>query len=160
MVRWHQRLNEHEFEQTAGDSEGQGSLVCCSPWDCKESDTTEQLNSNNDPAARPAGDPAIRYSSPQLLSCPKLSNLSSTGSPLVVQWLGFNVFTVIAWVQSLVGDLRSFKSHSEVKKKKKNLPSSSSRHYGEEAMYPCCILSKCLTHRIHHHDKLFKVTKE
>ena len=34
--------NEHEFEQTAGDR-GQGSLVCCSPWCCKESDTTEQM---------------------------------------------------------------------------------------------------------------------
>ena len=118
MVGWHQRLNEHEFGQTAGDSEGQGSLACCSPWVCKELDTTERLNNNSDPAARPAGDPAIRYSSPQLLSRPKLSNLSSSGSPLVVQWLGFNVFTVIAWVQSLVGDLRSFKLHSEVKKKK------------------------------------------
>ena len=33
MVGWHHLLNEHEFEQTPGDSEGQGSLVCCSPWD-------------------------------------------------------------------------------------------------------------------------------
>ena len=32
MVGWHHRLNRHEFEQTPGDSEGQGSLVCCSPW--------------------------------------------------------------------------------------------------------------------------------
>ena len=31
MVGWHHRLNGHEFEQTPGDSEGQGSLVCCSP---------------------------------------------------------------------------------------------------------------------------------
>ena len=37
---------EMNFEQTPGDSEGQGSLVCCSPWDCKESDTTKQLNNN------------------------------------------------------------------------------------------------------------------
>ena len=36
MVGWHPRLNAHEFEQTPGDSEGQGSLVCCSPWGCKE----------------------------------------------------------------------------------------------------------------------------
>ena len=35
----HHWLNVHEFEQTPGDSEGQGSLPCCSPWDCKESDT-------------------------------------------------------------------------------------------------------------------------
>ena len=37
------KLNEHEFEQTVGDSEGQGSLACCSPWGHKESDTTQQL---------------------------------------------------------------------------------------------------------------------
>ena len=43
MVGWHHRLNGHEFEQTLGDGEGQGSLVSCSPWGCKELDTTEQL---------------------------------------------------------------------------------------------------------------------
>ena len=32
MARWNHRLNGHEFEQTLGDGEGQGSLVCCSPW--------------------------------------------------------------------------------------------------------------------------------
>ena len=47
MVGWHHRLNGHEFEQTPGDSEGQGSLACCSPWGCKVSDTTEQLNNSN-----------------------------------------------------------------------------------------------------------------
>ena len=46
MVGWHHWLNGHEFEQTPGDSEGQGSLVCCSPWDCKELNMTEQLNKN------------------------------------------------------------------------------------------------------------------
>ena len=44
MVGWHHRLNGYEFEPTPGDGEGQGSLVCCSPWGRKESDTTEQLN--------------------------------------------------------------------------------------------------------------------
>ena len=43
MVGWHHRLNGHEFEQTPGDSEGQGSLACCSPWGHKESETTEGL---------------------------------------------------------------------------------------------------------------------
>ena len=47
MVGWHHWLNEHEFEQTLGDSEGQGSLACCSPWGCKESDTTEWQNNNS-----------------------------------------------------------------------------------------------------------------
>ena len=44
MIGWHHQLNGDEFEQTLGDSEGQGNLMCCSPWGCKESDTTEQLN--------------------------------------------------------------------------------------------------------------------
>ena len=43
MVGWHHQLNGHEFEQTPGYSEEQGSLMCCSPWGHKESDTTEQL---------------------------------------------------------------------------------------------------------------------
>ena len=40
MVGWHHQLNGHEVEQTPGDSVGQGSLVCCSPWGCKELGTT------------------------------------------------------------------------------------------------------------------------
>ena len=44
MVGWHHQLNGHEFEQTSEDDEGQGSLVFCRPWGCKEVDTTEWLN--------------------------------------------------------------------------------------------------------------------
>ena len=46
MVRQHHQLNAHESEETLGDSEGQGSLACCSPWDHKDSDmtVTEQQN--------------------------------------------------------------------------------------------------------------------
>jgi len=40
IVGWHHQAYGHEFEQAPGDSEGQGSLVCCSPWGCKELDTT------------------------------------------------------------------------------------------------------------------------
>ena len=47
MVGWHHWLNGPDFEQTPGVSEGQGSLVCCSPWGHKGSDTTEWLNINN-----------------------------------------------------------------------------------------------------------------
>ena len=47
MVGWYHRLNGHEFEQTPGDNEGQGSLACCSPWGRKELDMTEPLNNNN-----------------------------------------------------------------------------------------------------------------
>ena len=49
MVGWHHQLNGHEFEQTLGDNEGQGSLsflVCCNLWGCKESYTTGLLNNN------------------------------------------------------------------------------------------------------------------
>ena len=47
MVGWHHQLNGHEFEQTLGDAEGQGSLACCSAWGRKEFDTIERLNNNN-----------------------------------------------------------------------------------------------------------------
>ena len=46
MVGWHHRLNGHEFEQALGDSEGGGSLVCCSPWGRKELDRAERLKNN------------------------------------------------------------------------------------------------------------------
>ena len=44
MVGWHHRLEGHELEQAPGLGDGQGRLACCSPWDRKELDTTEQLN--------------------------------------------------------------------------------------------------------------------
>ena len=44
MVGWHHQLDGHEFEQASGIGDGQGSLSCYSPWDHKESDTTERLN--------------------------------------------------------------------------------------------------------------------
>ena len=44
MVGYHHRLDRHEVEQALGVGEGQGSLACCSPWDCKELDTTNQQN--------------------------------------------------------------------------------------------------------------------
>ena len=47
MVGWHHRLIGHEFEQSLGDGEGQGSPVCCSPWGHKESDMLERLNNSN-----------------------------------------------------------------------------------------------------------------
>ena len=43
-IGWHHLLDRHEFEQAPGVGDGQGSLACCSPWCCKESDMIEQLN--------------------------------------------------------------------------------------------------------------------
>ena len=44
MVRWHHRLDRHEFGWTPGVGDGQGGLACCNLWGCKQSDTTERLN--------------------------------------------------------------------------------------------------------------------
>ena len=56
MVGWHHRLSGHEFEQAPGDGKGQGSLVCCSPWGHKESDTMEwQRNKDYDLRIREDG---------------------------------------------------------------------------------------------------------
>ena len=44
IVGWHHGLNGHGFGWTPGVGDGQGGLACCGSWDCKESDTTEQLN--------------------------------------------------------------------------------------------------------------------
>ena len=54
MVGWHHRLNGHEFEQALGVGDGQGSLVCCSPWGCKELDMTEWTTTNH------PGGPAVK----------------------------------------------------------------------------------------------------
>ena len=48
MVAWHHWLNRHEFEQASGDSEGQESLTCCSPWGRKQLDMTKQLNNKDE----------------------------------------------------------------------------------------------------------------
>ena len=47
MVGWRHQLNGHEFEQAPGDGEGEGSLVCYSPWGHKESETTERLSNRS-----------------------------------------------------------------------------------------------------------------
>ena len=76
MIGWHHQLNGHELEQIPGDGEGQGSPVCCSPWGCRESDTTEWLNNSNTAAATPAK---------SLQSCPTLCDPidgSPPGSPV------------------------------------------------------------------------------
>ena len=41
MVGWHDHFNRHEFDQTPRDGEGQGNLVSCNPWGCKESEMSE-----------------------------------------------------------------------------------------------------------------------
>ena len=52
MAGWHHRLNGHELEQALGDGEGQGSLMCYSPWGHKGSDMTEQPSNNKGDGGR------------------------------------------------------------------------------------------------------------
>ena len=75
MVGWHHQLNGHEFEQTLGDSEGQGSLVCCSPWGCKELDTTERLNNALFPPA------VLLFISRSIISLPSQEALAAPPLP-------------------------------------------------------------------------------
>ena len=53
MVIYHHRLNGHKFGQILGDSEGQGNLACCSPWGCKESDTTDLVTEQQQKVIHP-----------------------------------------------------------------------------------------------------------
>ena len=62
MVGWHHQLKGHEFEHTLGDSEGQGSLACCSPRGRKESDTAEGLNNNKRNKGDVPGGPVVKTS--------------------------------------------------------------------------------------------------
>ena len=86
MVGWHHQLNGHEFEQTQGDGEGQGSLACCSPWGHKESDTTQRLNSNNHLLV--SHSPSSKQWTKSVL--PPLCSLSAAGafSPAIISYLG------------------------------------------------------------------------
>ena len=75
MVGWHHRFNGHEFDQTPWDSEGQGSLMCCSPWDHKGLDMTERLNNNRNHTL-----------CPELGKCPK--HVSWTDLAHCQAWFG------------------------------------------------------------------------
>jgi len=55
MAGWHHRLNAHEFEWTLGVGDGQGGLVCCDSWGCKELDVTEWLNWTDTPTKKKLG---------------------------------------------------------------------------------------------------------
>ena len=79
---WHHQLNGHEFAKTPGDSEGQGSLECCSPWGHKELDETYWPNNNQQHT--------------------QLITSSALNSPLIYNWLILSsldlVFCILVWV--------------------------------------------------------------
>ena len=90
IVGWHHWFSGHEFEQTLGDSEGQGSLRCCSPWICKESDTAERLNNNLVTMSgrnEVLGTRPSRRSGPQLIPGPGRSHMLLNNDACVPQLL-------------------------------------------------------------------------
>ena len=72
MVGWHHRLNGYEFEQTPGESETQGSLVCCSSWDHKELTLLSDWTTTT------------TFFMVQI-TCPNLTSILTTGKPWL--WL-------------------------------------------------------------------------
>jgi len=100
MVGWHHRLNGHEFEQTPGDSEGQESLVCYSPWGRKESDTTWQLNSK-------WRGPSVNKSAlgPQKSSCGPESTREGRAETRLKELLGFTEISPLPCGWSPLGSL-------------------------------------------------------
>ena len=66
MVGWHHQLNGHEFIQTLGDSEGQGSLVCCSSWGLKEQQ--QSGGAHPPPATESMREQLLDYSSDNALT--------------------------------------------------------------------------------------------
>ena len=78
MVGWHHRPDGHEFDQATGVGNGLGRLACCSPWGCKEADTTEHLSTDTT---------SVQFNS-VTQSCPTLFNpmdCSTPGLPVLHQ---------------------------------------------------------------------------
>ena len=97
MIVWHHWLNGHEFEQSQGDSEGQGSLVCCSPWGHKESDATELLKNHNKVLLSRWESFAFQVPIAQLRKI-KLHTLKWQGRQL--KWTNYTELMVSTWKQS------------------------------------------------------------
>ena len=89
-MRWLEGITDsgHEFEQILGDSEGQGSLACCSPRGCRESDTTEWLNNNTELGIRTLKSNMILASKNSRISSPQISFLKKN-KPLIRQNFSF-----------------------------------------------------------------------
>ena len=101
MAGWHHRLNGHEFEQTLGVGDGQGGLACCSPWGCKELDTTEWLNWSELKWIFPLVEHKVSQQDPV-----SLADSGDPGSASLVAQLVKNPPAIWeTWVQNLVGKI-------------------------------------------------------
>ena len=75
IVGWHHEYNGYEFEQTPGDSEGQGNPACCSPWGHKELVTAEQGKKHNDKRVNIP----CKQNNPKCICTKEISGLDSIG---------------------------------------------------------------------------------
>ena len=128
MIGRHHRLNGHEFEQTLGDSGGQGSLVCCSLWAYKESDTTQQLHNSRGIESKPLITPELRGTQRQGRLCWVLRSALTMGPPRLWSHLEHGVMIrtcrnsvpcsymmeVSFSLQLLVGDPSQLQAHVSV----------------------------------------------
>ena len=103
-VGWHCRLSGHEFEQAPRDSEGQGSLACCSSWGCKVSDMTELLNNKTNVLEEGDSDFSIVCSCSAANSCPTLCDLMNCSMPgfPVLHSIPKFAHTYILWVSDTI----------------------------------------------------------
>jgi len=93
MVGWHHWLNGHEWA-TLGDGEGQGILACCSPWGCKESDTTEWLNNDDERQFMGFSGGSV------------VKNLPATGRPGMLQSMGLQRVGLSHWTTTTIQEMQ------------------------------------------------------
>ena len=103
MVGWYHQLNGHEFEQTSGDSEGQGSLACCSPWSCKELDMEQQTSSKS----------GKEYAKAVYCHPAVLTYMQST-SCKVLGWMKHKLESKLPGEISIISDTQMTLGHTEV----------------------------------------------
>ena len=125
MVGWHHRLNGHEFEQAPGFGDGQGSLVCCSPWGPMESDMTENwtdLTGKRGETVVGSSIPAMSQVGPCISSWMKQSSSTPLGHSLIpslsfkilnfcelkVYGIHSSILKISTWTKNVINSNRDF----------------------------------------------------
>ena len=107
MAGWHHQLDGHEFEPAPIVTDGQGSLACCSPWGCKESDTTEQLSWTDPPIYFKSSLDYLQYL--MQFKC-YVNNSWGTANSTFVFW-NFLEFLFFKYFPSTVGWIHRCRTH-------------------------------------------------
>ena len=105
MTGWHHWLNGHDFEPTLGDREGQGGLICCSPWSHKEWDTTDQLNNKEYQMLKTRFKPGFSYTPCEFSWSSWVIFLENFANPSSVYSITFSNFVIVSPLFSPRGSL-------------------------------------------------------